>query len=165
MSEHAMLWLMLALPFAGSLAAAFLPARARNAAGILAGAVALAGAVLAGILYTQVADGTPLRAEIEWLPSLGLNLVLRLDGLSWIFAFLVLAVGFGGAAGAAHRVIEAPQLRLGARIHVAHAADNGVGLVVEIQRIVDQLLEIDFRGTVGTAAGTAAMVAAVAGAA
>jgi len=89
-----MLWLMLALPFAGSLAAAFLPARARNAAGILAGAVALAGAVLAGILYTQVADGTPLRAEIEWLPSLGLNLVLRLDGLSWIFAFLVLAVGF-----------------------------------------------------------------------
>ncbi len=94
MSEHAMLWLMLALPFAGSLAAAFLPARARNAAGILAGAVALAGAVLAGILYTQVADGTPLRAEIEWLPSLGLNLVLRLDGLSWIFAFLVLAVGF-----------------------------------------------------------------------
>jgi len=93
-SEHAMLWLMLALPFAGSLAAAFLPARARNAAGILAGAVALAGAVLAGILYTQVADGTPLRAEIEWLPSLGLNLVLRLDGLSWIFAFLVLAVGF-----------------------------------------------------------------------
>ena len=85
---------MLALPFAGSLAAAFLPSNARNAAGLLAGAVALAGAVIAVILYSRLSDGAVVRAEIEWLPSLGLNLILRLDGLSWIFAFLVLGVGF-----------------------------------------------------------------------
>ncbi len=85
---------MLGLPFLGSFAAAFLPSRARNAAGLLAGAVALGGTIIAIILYPAVADGTVLRTEIEWLPSLGLNLIVRLDGLSWIFALLVLAIGF-----------------------------------------------------------------------
>ncbi len=94
MSDNVMLWIMLALPFIGSVGAAFLPARSRNAAGLLAGAVALAGSVLAILLYSRVAEGTPLRTELEWLPSLGLDFVLRLDGLSWIFAFLVLAIGF-----------------------------------------------------------------------
>lgn len=85
---------MLLLPFLGSFAAAFLPSNARNAAGLLAGLVALIGTVLAIVLYPSVADGTALRTEIEWLPSLGLNLIIRLDGLSWIFALLVLAIGF-----------------------------------------------------------------------
>jgi multicomponent K+:H+ antiporter subunit A len=92
--DDGLLWLLLALPFAGSVAAAFLPVQARNAAGVLAGTVALAGALLTAILYSRVADGAVVRTELEWLPSLGLNLLVRLDGLSWIFAFLVLAVGF-----------------------------------------------------------------------
>ena len=94
MPDYGMTWLMLALPFAGSLGAAFLPVGARNAAGILAGAVSLLGAVLAILLYAGVAEGAVIRSELEWLPSLGLNLILRLDGLSWIFAVLVLGVGF-----------------------------------------------------------------------
>ncbi|RYD57229.1 MAG: monovalent cation/H+ antiporter subunit A [Sphingomonadales bacterium] len=94
MSDDALLWLMLVLPFAGSLAAAFLPSRARNAAGVLAGAVPLAGAIIAGMLYARASGGQVLRTELEWLPSLGLNLVLRLDGLAWVFAFVILAVGF-----------------------------------------------------------------------
>src|SRR5690349_618382 len=85
---------MLALPFAGSLAAAFLPVRARDVAGLLAGAVALAGTLLVVSLYPRISDGTLIRVGLEWLPSLGLDLILRLDGLSWVFAFLVLAVGF-----------------------------------------------------------------------
>ena len=89
-----MLWLILLLPFLGSLAAAFLSSRARDTAGIIAGMVALAGTLLTAFLYPAVADGTVLRSEIEWLPTLGLNLVVRLDGLSWIFAQLVLAIGF-----------------------------------------------------------------------
>ncbi|HYI39961.1 MAG TPA: monovalent cation/H+ antiporter subunit A [Allosphingosinicella sp.] len=89
-----LLWILLALPFAGSLAAAFLPTNARNVAGVLAGAVTLLGTVLAALLYSRVAGGAVVRTEVEWLPSLGLDLILRLDGLSWIFAFLVLAVGF-----------------------------------------------------------------------
>jgi multicomponent K+:H+ antiporter subunit A len=92
--DSGLLWLMLALPFAGSLAAAFLPIKARNAAGLLAGAVALAGTALAILLYSRISGGAVIRAGIEWLPSLGLDLILRLDGLSWVFAFLVLGVGF-----------------------------------------------------------------------
>ena len=89
-----LLWLLLALPFAGSVAAAFLPTRARNAAGLLAGAVALGGTVLVAALYARVTGEGIARSEIQWLPSLGFDLVVRLDGLAWIFAFVVLAVGF-----------------------------------------------------------------------
>ncbi|HZV56726.1 MAG TPA: monovalent cation/H+ antiporter subunit A [Sphingobium sp.] len=85
---------MLSLPFLGSLLAALLPSRARDAAGLVAGGVALVGTILLISLYPSVANGLVLRGEIQWLPSLGLNLIVRLDGLSWIFAFLVLAIGF-----------------------------------------------------------------------
>src|SRR3546814_13013393 len=37
--------------------------------------------------------GAIRRKEIDWLPSLGLNLIVRLDGLSWLFAFLILGIG------------------------------------------------------------------------
>ncbi|WP_157073807.1 monovalent cation/H+ antiporter subunit A [Sphingomonas soli] len=94
MSRDALLWLMLALPFAGSFGAALLPSRARDAAGLLAGAVPLAGAIIAAMLYAEASGGQLARTELEWLPSLGLNLVLRLDGLAWVFAFVILAVGF-----------------------------------------------------------------------
>ncbi|WP_284734341.1 monovalent cation/H+ antiporter subunit A [Sphingosinicella terrae] len=93
MTDQGLMWLMLALPFAGSLAAAFLPVHARNTAGVLAGAVALGGTLVAILLYARLPAGTALRSEVEWLPSLGLDLLIRLDGLSWVFAFLVLAVG------------------------------------------------------------------------
>src|SRR5690606_31926480 len=35
-----------------------------------------------------------LRQEYSWLPEYGLNLVLRLDALAWIFVMLVLGIGF-----------------------------------------------------------------------
>ncbi len=31
--------------------------------------------------------------HIEWIPQLGLNLTLRLDGFAWMFCLLVLGVG------------------------------------------------------------------------
>ena len=86
--------MILALPFLGSLLAAFLPVTARNIAGLLAGTVALAGTVLTALFYSPVSGGGVVRAEIEWLPSFGLNLLIRLDGLAWVFALLVLAIGF-----------------------------------------------------------------------
>ena len=70
------------------------PSGPATARGVLAGVVALAGTLLAASLYSRISGGGVIRTEIEWLPSLGLDLLLRLDGLSWIFAFLVLAVGF-----------------------------------------------------------------------
>jgi len=85
--------LILLLPFVGSLAAAFLPANARNAAPWLAGAVALACSVLVAMLYPQVAGGFVVRESIPWVSLFGLELVLRLDGYAWLFAMLVSGMG------------------------------------------------------------------------
>jgi len=88
-----LLLVIVALPFAGSLLVASLPSHARNIAAALAGTIAVTGAVLLASLFARVAEGQAVRSEFKWLPSLDLNLVFRLDGLSWIFAFLVLAIG------------------------------------------------------------------------
>jgi multicomponent K+:H+ antiporter subunit A len=84
---------LLLLPFAGSCIAALLPHNARNAESLLAGMVALAGAVSVGLMFPLVANGGVIREEYDWLPGLGLNLVLRLDGFAWMFAMLVLGIG------------------------------------------------------------------------
>ncbi len=87
------LLLIILLPFAGSLCAAFLPSNARNAEAWLAGLVALATTLLTASLYPQVADGGVVRASLPWAPELGLSFSLRLDGFAWLFAMLVAAMG------------------------------------------------------------------------
>ncbi|PSS52718.1 monovalent cation/H+ antiporter subunit A [Pseudomonas sp. BBP2017] len=84
---------LLLLPFIGSCLAAVLPHNARNSESLLAGLVALVGTVQVALLYPQVAHGGVIREEFLWLPSLGLNLVLRMDGFAWLFSLLVLGIG------------------------------------------------------------------------
>src|SRR5687768_8127936 len=93
MSQEA-LSIVLALPFAGSVAAALLPANARNAEAWLAGAVALAAHALAWSFYPEMSNGQVLRQEFSWLPALGLAFSLRLDGFAWMFTLLVTGIGF-----------------------------------------------------------------------
>src|SRR5512141_2368657 len=57
----------------------------------------------------------------------------------------MLALALGSAHRPPHRIIQAAELALGARIHVAHAGDDGVGLVVEIQAVGDQFFQLDLR--------------------
>jgi multicomponent K+:H+ antiporter subunit A len=94
MSNEALLILLLALPFAGSVAAVTLPANARNAAAWLSGAIALSAAGLAASLYPEMSDGQVLRLSVEWLPALGVDFTLRMDGFAWMFSLLVTAMGF-----------------------------------------------------------------------
>ncbi|QJI29682.1 monovalent cation/H+ antiporter subunit A [Pseudomonas sp. ADAK18] len=84
---------LLLLPFIGSCLAALLPHNARNTESLLAGLVALAGTVQVALLYPQIAHGGVIREEFMWLPSLGLNFVLRMDGFAWLFSMLVLGIG------------------------------------------------------------------------
>ena len=84
---------LLLLPFAGSCLAALLPHNARNTESLLAGLVALVGTVQVALLYPQIAHGGVIREEFMWLPSLGLNFVLRMDGFAWLFSMLVLGIG------------------------------------------------------------------------
>src|SRR5215207_356736 len=85
--------LILLLPFAGSLCAAFLPANARNAAPWLAGAVALVCTVLAVLLYPQLEDGGVVRTSLPWAPQFGVEVTLRLDGYAWLFTLLISGMG------------------------------------------------------------------------
>jgi multicomponent K+:H+ antiporter subunit A len=94
MSSGTPLLAIVALPFIGSLVAAFLRQDARNAAAFLAGTIALCGAILTAVQYTAVHRGAVLRIGIEWLPSLGLDFTLRMDGFTWLFTMLVTGIGF-----------------------------------------------------------------------
>ncbi|HRP21418.1 MAG TPA: monovalent cation/H+ antiporter subunit A [Alicycliphilus sp.] len=85
--------LLVALPFLASLLAALLPANARNAESTLAGVIALLCALLTALSFPDIAGGGVLRQEIAWLPTLGMNLILRLDGFAWMFCMLVFGIG------------------------------------------------------------------------
>ena len=84
---------LILLPFIGSFLAAVLPANARNTESTVAGLIALFCTVQTALYFPQIADGGVLRQEIEWLPALGLNLVIRMDGFAWMFCMLVLGIG------------------------------------------------------------------------
>src|SRR5690606_12570594 len=88
-----LLLLLISLPFAGALAAGLLPTFARNAAAWLAGGVSFAGFALVWLAYPTIAAGNVIRQEITWMPSLGMNFVLRMDGIAMMFAGLVTAIG------------------------------------------------------------------------
>ncbi|WP_428030683.1 monovalent cation/H+ antiporter subunit A [Ancylobacter sp.] len=93
MSNGTLLLATLALPFLGSVAAGFLPTHARNAAAVLAGGIAVAAGAITIWLYASVADGAPVQFWLSWLPMLGLDFTLRLDGLAWLFAMMIFGIG------------------------------------------------------------------------
>lgn len=84
---------LLFLPFVGSLLAALMPRDGRSRESWLAIGVSMGGLVAGGLLFPQVAGGEVVRAEFAWLPAIGAEFVLRVDGLAWVFAMLVLAIG------------------------------------------------------------------------
>jgi multicomponent K+:H+ antiporter subunit A len=94
MTNETLLLVLLALPFAGSVAAGFFPANARNAEAWLAGALALCGVALAAWVYPEMSNGQVLRLQAAWLPDHGLAFTLRMDGFAWLFCMLVTGIGF-----------------------------------------------------------------------
>jgi multicomponent K+:H+ antiporter subunit A len=91
---HAILLLVpFSAPFVAAMMAIFLPSRARNAAAALAWATSLIGLLCLIVLFPAVAGGEPVRWTVAWLPTLGVNFSLRLDGLAWLFAVMVQGIG------------------------------------------------------------------------
>ena len=88
-----MLEALLATPFVLALFVGLLGRDQRRAAAWLAAAAPVIGLLLLAALTPAVLDGTGVRSSTPWVPSLGLALSLRLDGLAWMFAGLVLAIG------------------------------------------------------------------------
>ena len=87
------LLLLVLLPFVGSAVAAVLPTNARNLESLWAALVMLAVAVPLALLYPSVEAGQVLTERLSWLPTLGVDVVVRLDGFAWMFAMLVSGMG------------------------------------------------------------------------
>ena len=81
------------LPWLGAALTACLRPDARRTAAWLAGATALAAAALVLAAAPAVFGGEVLCWSAPWVPALGLSLGFRLDGLAWLFALLVTAIG------------------------------------------------------------------------
>ncbi len=79
--------------FAASVVAPFLVPRLGRGAGWAMGAVPAAIFVWTLVQAPAVLDGGVLYQSIAWVPSLGIRLEFRLDGLSLLFALLVAGVG------------------------------------------------------------------------
>lgn len=93
MAEHNLFLLLACLPFASSLILLTLPQSARGASTWLSVLSLVAGlAILAGFL-PEIQSGKVLRASLDWVPSIGMNVALRLDGFAWLFTTLVLSIG------------------------------------------------------------------------
>lgn len=85
--------LIVALPFLGMILPLLAERLGRSACSVAAGLAPLAALVLLLAQQSTVFAGDLLRVKLNWLPDLGLNLSLRLDGLGFLFALLILGIG------------------------------------------------------------------------
>jgi len=81
------------LPFAGAALVATLPVASRRLPALVAGAIALLMVAIVLLAAPAVFAGEVLRWRIDWVPSLGLAFGFRIDGLAFLFALLISAIG------------------------------------------------------------------------
>ena len=73
-----------------------------------------AGVVWLATAGADALDGTIRSETLEWVPSLGLTLTLRLDALGWVMGMLVCAVGVAVFVYASRYLSDGPRsARLG----------------------------------------------------
>lgn len=84
---------LFSLPFIGGAIAALLPTNARNLESLWAAALASVVIVQLAVLYPDISAGTVVTERLAWMPSLGIDVVVRLDGFAWMFAMLVSGMG------------------------------------------------------------------------
>ncbi len=96
------LFFIVALPFFGALLPGLMNSAGRSACAGVTFTVSLAAFV--GLLshLPSVLAGDVVMARVEWMPLLGLNFTLMLDGLGFFFAFLILGIGLLIIAYARH---------------------------------------------------------------
>ena len=86
------LLLLVVLPFAGAFVCACLPNGSRNRPAVAAGAFTLV-ALSTAIFQFKHLESETLYSRHEWLPTFGLDIILRMDGLAWLFSIMVLGIG------------------------------------------------------------------------
>jgi multicomponent K+:H+ antiporter subunit A len=84
---------LLLLPFVGSATTALLPTTARTVLASWAGLVSTTAAIWLIALFPRINEGGVIREAVPWLPSVGLEFVLRVDGFAWMFGVLITVIG------------------------------------------------------------------------
>jgi multicomponent K+:H+ antiporter subunit A len=87
------LLLVVAIPFVGAGLAASVSRFGRLQSAWVAGAVTLAALIVLAPLISAPFMGETLVQRFTWIPALGLDLAFRLDGLSLLFALMILVIG------------------------------------------------------------------------
>jgi multicomponent K+:H+ antiporter subunit A len=85
--------ILLALPFVLALVVALARGVSRGTTAWLAASAPVLGLLVLAWLTPAVLADHIVRGEHAWLPQIGLAFSLRLDGLAWMFAGMVLAIG------------------------------------------------------------------------
>ncbi|HBX55094.1 monovalent cation/H+ antiporter subunit A [Pseudomonas sp. UBA2684] len=85
--------LIIALPFLGVMLPLLAERLGRSACAVAAGLAPLAALIVLLSQQSAVFAGELVLVKLSWLPTLGLNLSLRLDGLGFLFALLILGIG------------------------------------------------------------------------
>ena len=85
--------LVVLLPFLGALAAPLFAQGGRTAIAVASSVPALIALAALFPHWETLADGGVVLHSYEWLPALGLSFSFRLDGLSLLFALLILIIG------------------------------------------------------------------------
>jgi len=85
--------ILLGLPFALALVIALSRSASRSRIGWLAAAAPLLGLILLASMTSSVLAREVVQSTYAWIPQVGLFFTLRLDGLAWMFAGLVLGIG------------------------------------------------------------------------
>ncbi|MCC4585833.1 monovalent cation/H+ antiporter subunit A [Xanthomonas sp. NCPPB 1067] len=85
--------ILLGLPFLMAAAVALLWRTSRAITAWVAAAAPVAGLLVLAWLTPAVLRGEIVASEHAWLPQIGLWFSLRMDGLAWMFALLVLGIG------------------------------------------------------------------------
>ncbi len=83
---------LILIPFIGCIIAACLPTTARNSGAWLSAGLALIGLIIIGYQFPLINNDEVLRYQLDWLPEHGLNFVLRMDGLAWLFSMLIISI-------------------------------------------------------------------------
>ncbi|SFM38093.1 monovalent cation/H+ antiporter subunit A [Marinobacter zhejiangensis] len=85
--------LVVLLPFLGAIAAPLFAQAGRTAIAIASSVPALIALAMLFPHWTTLAEGGVFQESHSWLPAIGISLSFRLDGLSLLFALLILVIG------------------------------------------------------------------------
>lgn len=87
-----LMWILL-LPLLGTMVPLFTGKRSRTICALATGLAPAVALILLLLNASEVFSGESLRFFVSWVPLLGLDITIQLDGLAFLFSLLILGIG------------------------------------------------------------------------